>query len=283
MHSRLAALVLFTALTCAGYALPVHGADAAAVPSAPVPKPAWATAVGDDAAGHWADVVVGGPTQRMRWIAPGTFLMGSPVAEGGRSSDESQHQVTLSTGYWLADSACTQGMWQAVMGYNPSNFTGDDLHPVEQITWDDTQKFLTKVNAKQPHAGFCLPTEAQWEYACRAGSLGTFAGPALDGMGWFNGNSGDQTHPVKQKAANAWGLFDMHGNVQEWCSDRYGEYPTTEVTDPVGAESGMSRIFRGGNWCSDSWRCRSAYRGEGATNSFGDYLGFRLCAPASAP
>jgi formylglycine-generating enzyme required for sulfatase activity len=220
----------------------------------------------------------------MAYIQPGTFTMGSPVSESGRSSDESpQTQVTLTKGYWLGKTAVTQAQWEALMGRNPSNFKGAN-RPVEQVSWTDAMEFCRKLTERERSAGrlsegyeYTLPTEAQWEYACRAGTTGRYGGDGnLDDMGWYIWNSGNTTHPVGQKQPNAWGLYDMNGNVCEWCLDWHDKYPGGSVRDPTGPASGSSRVERGGSWSSDAVSCRSAYRyGFGPNRSF-NFLGFRL-------
>ena len=158
----------------------------------------------------------------MRWIEPGTFQMGSPDSEDGRYSDEGpQHEVRLTKGFWLGDTPVTQALWTAAMGNNPSHFK-DPKRPVESVSWDDVQQFLNKMNARVPGIGLGLPTEAQWEYACRAGTEGANyarGGQKLADIAWFGENSGGQTHPVATKPCNDWGLYDMLGNVWEWCAD----------------------------------------------------------------
>ena len=198
------------------------------------------------------------------WIKPRTFVMGSPSSEAERYSDEVQHTVTLTQGYWLSDHEVTQAEYQLVMGSNPSNWKGDNL-PVEQVSWDDAVLYCQKLTERERAAGritaqqaYRLPTEAEWEYAARAGMTGA-RHRELDAIAWWIGNSSNKTHAVKQKAANAWGLHDMIGNVWEWCSDWYGEYPTGRVTDPSGPGSGSFRVFRGGTWYF-AWDARSALR-----------------------
>ena len=201
----------------------------------------------------------------VRWIPPGSFMMGSPDSEEERDSDETQHEVVLSQGFFMAKTESTQGQWELVMGSNPSNFKGTD-RPVDQVSWYEAVEYCRKLTAKQCTEGILpegwewrLPTEAEWEYAARAGTTGPRYGE-LDAIGWWDGNSGRQTHPVSQKAANAWGLHDMIGNVWEWCSDWYGYYSTGSVTDPTGPSSGSSRVYRGGGWYSDAMFARSANR-----------------------
>ncbi len=164
-------------------------------------------------------------------ICPSTFMMGSPKSESGRDSNEGpQHQVTISKAFELQTTEVTQSQWQAVMGSTPSDFKGPDL-PVEQVSWDDAQAFISKLNALGDGYRYRLPTEAEWEYAARAGTTGPYAGD-LDAMAWYSQNSGNKTHPVGTKAPNAWGLYDMHGNVWEWTQDWDGAYSSSAVTDP---------------------------------------------------
>ncbi len=243
----------------------------------------------------------GGEPLEMVWIAPGTFTMGSPSSESGRFDNETQHRVTLTKGYWLGKYEVTQGQWQAVMGNNPSYFkkgrviethifSADEIdnedksrHPVEQVSWNDAQEYCRKLTERERAAGrlpagyeYSLPTEAQWEFACRAGTTGPYAGNGtLSSMGWYDDNSGGTTHPVGQKRANAWGLYDMHGNVWEWCHDWYGSYPGGAVTDPTGASSGSGRVARGGCWYGGAWFCRSAGRCGGPSSRYNG-LGFRI-------
>jgi formylglycine-generating enzyme required for sulfatase activity len=193
----------------------------------------------------------------------GSFTMGSPSTDDGRSDDENQVSVTQSKAFWMAKTEVTQEQWQAVMGSNPSHFKGDKL-PVENVSWDAAQEFIKKVNGSgEIPAGWklCLPTEAQWEYACRAGENGPFSGGSIDEVAWYNENSESKTHPVGTKKQNAWGLHDMHGNVSEWCADWYGnELPGG--TDPLGPSSGVRRVLRGGSWNHGADGCRAASRGR---------------------
>jgi formylglycine-generating enzyme required for sulfatase activity/serine/threonine protein kinase len=238
----------------------------------------------------------------MVWIAPGTFSMGSPATEPGHQSDETQHNVTLTKGYWLGKYEVTQRQWQAAMGSNPSFFKKGRVleshwfnpdvidnephenHPVENVSWDDAQEFCWKLKRRELAAGrlpagyeYSLPTEAQWEYACRAGSSGTYGGTGrLDSMGWHDDNSGGSTHPFGQKQENAWGLYDMHGNVWEWCNDWYSADPSGEVTDPAGPDVAARRVYRGGGWRNSASFCRSAIRGLRVPGDRSFDLGFRL-------
>ncbi|VVS94129.1 bifunctional serine/threonine-protein kinase/formylglycine-generating enzyme family protein [Desulfoluna spongiiphila] len=212
------------------------------------------------------------------YIKPGTFLMGSPLGESGRSNDETQHRVTLSTGYYLQATEVTQGQWKAVMGSNPSRFKncGDEC-PVEKVSWEDAQEFIRKLNAREGGNRYRLPTEAEWEYGCRGGSDAPYAnGMRLLSPGWYDDNSGSKTHPVAQKDPNAWGLYDMPGNVYEWCQDWYGSYPTGHVTDPVGPSSGSNRVIRGGSWGDYARNCRSANRRSCSPSYRSHGLGFRV-------
>lgn len=211
----------------------------------------------------------------MCWMPAGGFSMGSPLSDADRFGDEEQWHVLIGRGFWLAKQECTQQKWRTVMGINPSNFKGDTL-PVENISWNDCQSFIGKL--KPPAGGwrFAFPTEAQWEYACRAGTSGPCAGD-LDAMAWYGANSNRTTHPVGAKQANAWGLQDMHGNVWEWCADSYAER-LRGGTDPAGPTTGATRVLRGGSWYSSGRLCRSAYRSK-LTPEYRDLnVGFRLAA-----
>ena len=214
------------------------------------------------------------------WCPPGTFHMGSPEEEEGRYDDETLHTVTLTRGFWLSDHQTTQQEYEAVMGSNPSFFKGTD-RPVEQVSWDEAMEFCRRLTHQQRGQGVLpegwawrLPTEAEWEYAARAGTAGPRHGE-LDAIAWHSGNSGGETHPVKQKAANAWGLYDMIGNVREWCSDWYGDYPTGAVADPTGPNSRSFRVYRGGSWGFGAGGCRSAVRFWFGPSARYGLLGFR--------
>ena len=243
----------------------------------------------EDPATHWLSIKpVNLPAGTLRslggtecvWCPPGQFMMGSPTSERGRDSDEVQHEVVLTRGFFLSETECTQGQWEAVMGGNPSYFKGTEW-PVEEVSWEEAVEYCRKLTAKQRAEGILadgwewrLPTEAEWEYAARAGTTGARYGK-LDTIAWRDGNSGIQTHPVKQKTANAWGLYDMIGNVWEWCSDWYGGYPTGSVTDPTGPSSGSFRVRRGGSWLGGDWLARSALRSSIVPGDRYDNLGFR--------
>lgn len=221
----------------------------------------------------------GGATMEMIYCGPGSFMMGSPTWETGRSDSETQHKVTLTKGFWLGKYEVTQEQWQSVMGNNPSNFKRGNNYPVDSVSWEDCQRFISMINSRM-NCGARLPTEAEWEYACRAGTTGPYGGTGnLDDMGWYGGKGFfGRTRPVGQKRANTWGFHDMHGNVCEWCYDWYGAYYGA-VTDPSGPASPSDlRVIRGGSWNGDARLCRSAYRGVFWPGRC--YHGFRLCCSA---
>ncbi len=241
------------------------------------------------------------------WIAPGDFLMGTPeqslvvrwyyaareklTKKPNPKADTDDERpatwVTLTQPFWLGRTAVTQGQYAAVMGTNPSQFTaaGKDA-PVEEVSWDDAMAFCQKLTERDKNAGrlpagyaYTLPTEGQREYACRAGTTGDWPGD-LDAMAWYGGNSGNTTHPVATKQPNAWGLYDMNGNVWEWCRDWYAPYPSGEVTNSLGLPSGSDRVYRGGGWNGVAADCRSAYRNR-YDPGYRDYdVGFRLALSA---
>ena len=248
---------------------------------------AWASDWGEDAYGLWMSFCYHGVRQQLRWIPPGEFLMGSPEGEPERFYDETRHRVLLSRGFWLADTTCTQALWQAVMGENPSRFTGDD-RPVEQVSWDEVQCFLARLNDAAPELALRLPTEAEWEYSCRAGTTTAFwfgdqitpAQVNYDGnypyAGGKQGVYREETVPVKALPCNGWGLYQMHGNVWEWCQDWHGPYPTGSVIDPGGPAEGAGRVLRGGGWFYHGRLARSARRFAYAPRFRVDSVGFRL-------
>lgn len=244
----------------------------------------------------------------LKLVLPGTFTMGSPTDELGRDSDETQHAVTLTKPFYVGVFQMTQKQWTLVMGSNPSYYTGD-TRPVERVSYKDIRgtllganwpahaqvdatSFLGKIRARTA-LNFDLPTEAQWEYACRAGTAtalnngrdlsSTSQDAAMDEVGryYYNRNDGkggySQHTKVGSYAPNAWGLYDMHGNVWEWCLDWYGSYATGTVTDPVGSASGSLRVGRGGYYYNNAQRCRSADRGNGDPSYGSNAVGFRLC------
>ena len=232
-------------------------------------------------AGERRVITVKGVEYAFRWCPPGNFEMGSPKEEQWRGSDEQLHTVRLTHGFWLLETEVTQEMWESVMGKNPSDFYKGGitkLYPVECVSWVDCQAFCKKLSALSNAGTFRLPSEAQWEYACRAGSTGAYGGTGkLDEMGWCDDYRG-RTHEVKRKKANAWGFYDMHGNVWEWCSDWYGSayYENWVSDDPVGPENGTCRVLRGGSWFSDARNCRSAGRSGSAPDYRDSNFGFRV-------
>ncbi len=199
-------------------------------------------------------------------IPAGSFMMGD-------NSEKPIHKVTISRDFYMGKTEVTQAQWKALMGNNPSHFKGDNL-PVETVSWDDAQEFIKKLNAKG-EGTYRLPTESEWEYAARAGTTGDYAGN-LDSMAWYGANSGNKTHEVGTKQANAFGLYDMHGNVWEWCQDWYGEYSSSAQTDPTGASSGSFRVSRGGSWLNYGGLLRSANRNSYTPSDRYFNLGFRL-------
>jgi formylglycine-generating enzyme required for sulfatase activity len=255
----------------------------------------------------------------MARINSGTFTMGSPATEANRDSNETQHSVTLTKSFYMSKYQVTQEQYQAVMGSNPSGFTtavdGESgtpgKLPVETITWYDAVEFCNKLSALEglqevytisgrtpatgypitsaavtadwSKNGYRLPTEAEWEYACRTGTTtyrytaDTEAGPPhLNTAAWYTNNAASKTHQVGLKTPNDYGLYDMHGNVWDWCWDWLGTYPSGAQTDPVGADTGTSRVCRGGSWNDNGQLLRSAYRGYCIPSDRTNHIGFRL-------
>ena len=213
-------------------------------------------------------------------IPAGEFQMG---ANDGRDNERPIHQVRISQSFYLAKHLVTQAQWQAMMGNNPSNFKGGN-HPVETVSWDNAQEFIQKLNEKEGKNSYRLPTEAEWEYAARAGSTAKYTfgddESRLAEYAWYEKNSYSGTHPVGQLKPNDWGLYDMHGNVWEWVQDWHAEYTEESVTDPQGPSSGSGRVIRGGGWSGGARNCRFTYRGD-IKPSYHHYgLGFRLLRTA---
>ena len=209
----------------------------------------------------------------MVYVSGGTFIMG-----GDESSDQTPtHSVTLSS-YYICKYEVTQALWRAVMGSNPSKFKGDNL-PVEQVSWNDCQTFINRLNSYTGR-NFRLPTEAEWEFAARGGNYSRhykYSGSNyISDVAWYCDNSGNRTHPVGTKQANELGLYDMSGNVWEWCSDWYGSYSSYSQSNPTGATSGFGRVERGGNWCGLARYCCSSHRSYYAPGNSFDDLGLRL-------
>ena len=217
----------------------------------------------------------------MLLIPGGTFTMGCSASNSyGCSGDETNHQVTLSNAFYLGKTEVTQAQWQAKMGNNPSYFSGNANNPVEQVSWNDIAGFNTAT-------GLRLPSEAEWEYACRGGTTtafhsmpgypnGTNVDSLLGNIAWIYSNSGDTTHAVAGKAANAFGMYDMLGNVEEWCNDWYGGYAEGNATDPAGPSSGLARVLRGGGWYNSSFYCRSSFLFGDVPDTRWRNLGFRV-------
>ncbi len=252
----------------------------------------WASAYGDDEFGYWMELTIKDAVQRFRWIHPGEFLMGSPSDEEDRIDErEAQHPIILTKGYWLADTSCTQAFWEAVMGENPSYFdkTSEASNlPVEQISWEDCQQVIKRLNGEIKGLQLRLPSEAEWEYACRAGNASPFSfGESLDSsQANFNGGypykaeKGEfrqRTVEVKSFESNAWGLYQMHGNVWEWCLDWYrDDYEADVLKDPVGPGSGKDRVLRGGSWRIEGLWLRSAFRAMDKLDVRDSYVGVRF-------
>jgi formylglycine-generating enzyme len=223
------------------------------------------------------------------WIEPGTFMMGSQDSEPGRWDNEILHPVTLTRGFYLQTTPVTRGQWRAVMGGDPpGSKKRADVCPVERVSWNDAREFIRKLNQRGDRITCSLPTEAQWEYAARAGTATPFFyGDQLSTdqanyhgkypmPGGGKGKYRKKTVPVAGFPSNAWGLYDMHGNVLEWCQDWYGDYPSGPVTDPAGPSSGCKRVIRGGSWDDIARRCRSAGRSFSNPDDHSNGLGLRL-------
>jgi formylglycine-generating enzyme required for sulfatase activity len=267
--------------------------------------PLWASGWGQDEYAPWVSIMIGEASQRLRWIPPGRFLMGSPEDEEGRYEDEGpQHEVTIERGFWMFDTPCTQELWEAVMRDNPSKFRSPN-RPVERVSWHECQDFVSRLNDRLEGLELSLPSEAQWEFACRAGTTtATYAGdltilgisnaPVLDGIAWYSGNCGVDfdlpegentsvwgekqydferggTRTVGQKQPNAWGLHDMLGDVWEWCADK-------DRSHGGGVDQASAgRILRGGSWSNLARLVRAARRSWYEPSNQNDLIGFR-CA-----
>ncbi len=233
----------------------------------------------DLAYGLYLDLEIAGVVQRFRWIEAGEFSMGSPEDEAGRDADEGpRHRVRLTVGYWLAETACTQALWQAVMRNNPSRFGYDPEKPVERVSWYDVRGFLRRVQATLSGVEAALPSEAEWEYACRAGSETAYAwGGEITNEDANHAGQSSGTLPVKSYPPNAWGLYEMHGNVWEWCADGRRRYDGGDQKNPRGPEGNRAlRVVRGGSWVDEAGWLRSAYRSGWHHDDRDVDLGFRF-------
>jgi len=218
----------------------------------------------------------------------GTFMMGSPECEEGRREDEHQHQVTISKAFYIQTTEVTQVQYERVMGVNPSHFKDAD-NPVENESWEVAVEFCRKLSElpaeKAEGNVYHVPTEAEWEHVCRAGTTTKFSfandDSELGDYAWWMWNSDDKTHPVGSEHPNAWGLYDKHGNVWEWCQDWYGDYPSGAVTDPIGPTTGSLRVIRGHGWFLTGPISRSAYRGRNDPSFRVRNYGFRVCLSPS--
>jgi formylglycine-generating enzyme required for sulfatase activity len=231
------------------------------------------------------NVVVGESQIALVRIPAGTFQMGTAQvlsAEGDWSNDVEHpvHEVRITRAFWMGKFAITQREWQEVMGNNPSycRSAGPDA-PVEQVSWNDTQAFIVKVNSQQTRWTVRLPTEAEWEYASRAGTTGETYGP-LDDIAWYKGNNSGATHPVGQKAPNAFGLYDMLGNVWQWCQDWFGPYTSASLVDPQGPPTGEKRVMKGGCFYCAAIHCRAARRNRDPQDHLSRSIGCRIVADA---
>ncbi len=242
-------------------------------------RPAWASASGRDEYGLWADVMIRDQRLRFRFCPPGRVVIGSPDGEAGREPDEVPVPVTLTKGVWIAESECTQALWRTLMAGNPSRLPGDN-RPVERVSYPDVQAFLMQFRQVVAACPARLPTEVEWEYACRAGSPAPWSAvkaddAVVDKVAWFAGNAQAASHEVKLRFPNALGLYDMHGNVWEWCEDRFGAYPTSAITDWIGRD-GLLRVVRGGSWGDPAVATRAANRQGAKDDLRSAYVGFRL-------
>jgi formylglycine-generating enzyme required for sulfatase activity len=215
-------------------------------------------------------------------LPAGAFIMGGdPVSEQADENETPRHTVTFEKPFALGKFAVTQAQWQEIMGNNPSRFIGTD-RPVETVSHGDACEFIARLNQREHTSVYGLPTEAQWEYAARSGSRSAYCfGPdrsRLARFAWHKPNSGDATHPVGRLSPNDWGLFDMHGNVHEWCADWFERnyYTTAAVRDPAGPDKGLAKVLRGGDWGSEDWYCRCAIRSLGSPDRRSPRVGFRV-------
>jgi formylglycine-generating enzyme required for sulfatase activity len=243
--------------------------------------PPWVSEWGEDCLyGGWCSLAVGDVVQRLRWIPPVTFWMGSTEDEEGRSPVEGpRHPVRINPGFWIFDTPCTQALWQAVMGENPSHFQNTDRPhetakcPVDSVTWDECQELAERLKSDFQGPALSLPSEAQWEYACRAGTHTARYGENPDAIAWYAENGESRTHPVGTKEPNPWGLYDMLGNVWEWCADAWMD----NYSEQARARPSAARVIRGGSWGNDARHVRAACRSSHGPTARGNRLGVRFC------
>ncbi|MCC9601923.1 formylglycine-generating enzyme family protein [Stieleria sp. JC731] len=251
----------------------------------PLP-PSWAVDFGDEREfGIYAAFEIDGVRFPLRWIPPGEFMMGASDSEDAYDNERPRHRVRISEGFWIGSTPVTQEQWLTASAENPSEFQGP-RRPVEGVTWDDCVQWLSRLNEKHRGLGASLPTEAEWEYACRAGTESAFSfgneAERLSEFAWYYANSEKTTQDVGTQKPNTWGLWDMHGNVLEWCLDGPRPYDTSDVVNPIGPrERGVDRVVRGGGWIISARVCRSAYRSASDPGGRVNFLGFRLVAGRS--
>ena len=237
-------------------------------------------AVGSSTSGSVITIPVkDGISIEMVKVEAGSFNMGAtPEMQNPDEDEKPVHRVTLTNNYYIGKYEVTQALWKTVMGNKSSRFKGDNL-PVEKVSWNNCQKFISKLN-KLTGKSFCLPTEAEWEFAARGGKKSRgyqYSGSnTLGDVAWYEGNSGSKTHAVGTKQPNELGIYDMTGNVYEWCQDWYGSYSSSPQTNPIGAVNGSCRVYRGGCWVSSARNCRTSYRGRRTPDFRYGFLGLRL-------
>ena len=232
--------------------------------------------------GKMPDTTINSISMEFVLIPPGSFRMGGDKKlEQAEDHETPRHFVKFSNAFFMGKYEVTQAQWSAIMDNNPSEFK-DDTRPVERVSWNDVQAFVLKLNTKEETNKYRLPSEAEWEYAARAGSESSYTFGAdtniLSQYAWDRNNSGGETHPVGQLNPNAWSLYDMHGNVHEWCQDWFDRkyYSQSPSNAPLGPSTGLAKALRGGDWGSEDWYCRCASRSLGSPDRRSDRLGFRL-------
>lgn len=229
-----------------------------------------------------SDVKINSIGMKMILIPPGSFRMGGDKKlEQAEDHENPKHMVKISNAFYMGKYEVTQKQWHEIMNNNPSKYI-DDLRPVEQVSWNDVQVFIQNLNDREGTHQYRLPSEAEWEYSARAGSEGpyTFGSDTniLSQYAWYRNNSNGKTHPVGQLEPNAWGLYDMHGNVHEWCQDWFDRnyYSQSSSNDPFGPQTGLAKALRGGDWGSEDWYCRCASRSLSSPDRRSNRVGFRL-------